>query len=114
ALKGLIVDFTGGITFTGHDGALDTRVTDPQIRFLDEDTAVLLVDFASNARDAAESGETDRETFDDLEFARLDLSAAEQADGAGSGGGDTRTWTDIPAVLTAQGASAFSTYSEGD
>jgi hypothetical protein len=103
------IDFTGGVVFTGHDGALDTRLSNPQVRILDAKTALLLVDFESNARDSAESGDTKRDKFEDLEFARLDLSAATPGGGEG-----VSAWRKIPATLTAQGAKAFSTYAEGD
>jgi hypothetical protein len=103
ATAGGQVDFAGSITFTGHDGALNTTVANPSIRFDDENTATLLLDVTGTTQE----GVTEEETA--VEFVTLDLSAAtvENADGV-------ITITGAPAVLTADGATVFGTYETGE
>ncbi len=96
------VAFDGAVRFTGHDGALDTTMANPQVIFTAQG-AVLLLDVA---------GETQGGTTVDeqgVRFADLDLAAATVtfADGV-------VTYADIPAVLTADGSAAFGTYGEGE
>ena len=95
--------FTGAIQFTGHDGALDTTVSNPQIRFVDENTAVVLLDIAGETQDGASVDQTA------VEFVELDLSAATVTNENG-----TVSITDAPATLTAAGESAFGTYEAGE
>ena len=97
------VDFTGSITFTGHDGVLNTTVANPSIRFDGPDSATLLLDVTGTTQE----GVTEQETA--VEFVTLDLSAAtvESADGV-------VTITGAPAVLTADGATVFGTYEAGE
>jgi len=97
-----LVAFAGSITFTGHGGVLNTTVANPQLRFLDADTAVLLLDVSGTTQDGA--------TVDQkaVEFVDIDLAGAlEQADG-------TITVTDAATVLTPAGAAAFGTYPAGE
>ena len=88
--------------FTGHDGALDTTIANPRV-VIDGERGVLLLDLSGTTQ----SGETVAQTG--VEFAELDLAAAEQG-----GGGDLVAFTGILATLTADGAAAFGTYPEGE
>lgn len=91
------ISFAGSITFTGHDGILNTTVANPAIRFDDADTAYLLLDVSGTTQ----QGEAVAEQA--VKFARLDLPTATVE-------GSTVTFTDAPAELTADGAAAFGTY----
>lgn len=94
--------FTGSVRFTGHAGALDTTIADPRI-VIDGDRAVLLLDIHGTTQEGEPVSSTG------VEFAELDLEAAERG-----GGGDLVAVTGIPASLTAAGAAAFGTYPEGE
>ncbi|TXK19344.1 HtaA domain-containing protein [Homoserinibacter sp. GY 40078] len=98
----LDVSFTGSVRFTGHDGALDTTVANPRI-VADGERTVLLLDVFGTTQDGAEVAQTG------VEFAELGLSDVEPARD-----GDTLTWTDVAATLTASGSAAFGTYPEGE
>jgi len=98
-----LIGFTGTIEFTGHDGALDTTVSNPQVRFVDENTAVVLLDIAGETQDGAAVDQTA------IEFVELDLSAATVTNEDG-----IVSITDAPATLTAAGESAFGTYEAGE
>jgi hypothetical protein len=96
------VGFSGSLRFTGHEGVLDTTVSDPVVEFT-ADGAYLLLDV---------SGETQQGTAVDasrVRFAELDLAAGTLAEVNGAA-----VYTDVPAVLTAAGAEAFGTYPEGE
>lgn len=93
-----LVRFTGSIRFTGHGGVLDTTVANPQLRFLGDGDAMLLLDVAGVTQDGAP---IDQKA---VEFAELDL-----ADAVDLGDGDV-TITAAPAALTPDGATAFGTY----
>lgn len=94
--------FSGWVRFTGHGGVLDTTIANPRV-VIDGDRAVLLLDISGTTQ----SGEAVAQTG--VEFAELDLAAAEQG-----GGGDLVAFTGIPATLTAAGAAAFGTYPAGE
>ncbi|MGX5682649.1 HtaA domain-containing protein [Schumannella luteola] len=97
-----VVAFTGSITFTGHGGILNTTVANPRLQFVDQDTAILLLDVTGTTQEGA--------TVDapGVEFVELDLSGAtELVDGV-------LTVTDAPAVLLPAGAEAFGTYESGE
>jgi len=101
----LSASFTGTVTFTAHDGALDLTVGQPRVT-TDNATksGAVVVDIWS--KDMA-SGET--VFYDDVTMADLDLTdvSPESSDGY-------TTLADIPAVLTADGAEAFAGfYGEG-
>jgi len=100
---GGVVAFTGSITFTGHGGILNTTVANPQVKFIDEDTAVLLMDVSGTTQDGAEVNSPA------VEFVELDLSTATTDDTDG-----VITITGAPAVLTAAGSAAFGTYETGE
>jgi len=98
-----LVTFAGSIRFTGHDGALDTTVANPQVQFIDADTAVILIDINGETQDGAAVAETA------VDFVELDLSAATVTNENGS-----VSITDAPATLTPAGSAAFGTYDEGE
>lgn len=98
----LDVAFTGSVRFTGHGGVLDTTVANPRI-VVDGERAVLLLDVHGTTQDGAAVEQSA------VEFAELDLDAV-----TATGEGDTRTWTDVPATLTAAGSAAFGTYPGGE
>lgn len=103
------VAFDGSITFTGHDGALQVTLSDPQVR-VDGDSAVLLLDVVSGSMEAAMAGKDDKTTHSDVPFVTIDLSDAEVETAAGQ---TTITVTDAPTTLTTKGEAAFSNYPEG-
>ena len=88
----LDVQYSGSVRFTGHGGALDTTIANPRV-VVDGDRAVLLLDVTGTTQ----AGDAVQATA--VEFAELDLSAVETARD-----GDTVTWADVPATLTAAGA----------
>jgi hypothetical protein len=94
------IQFTGSITFTGHDGILDTTVANPQLVFDGSDTAMLLLDVSGTTQEGVPVDERA------VEFATIDLE--------GAVGGDDVVLTDSPLVLTGGGATAFGTYEAGE
>ena len=96
------IAFPGSITFTGHGGVLNTTVSNPQITFVDADTALLLLDVSGTTQDGAA---VDNKA---VEFAEIDLAGVlENDEGA-------VTITAAPAVLTEAGAGAIGTYPAGE
>jgi hypothetical protein len=97
------IAFTGAVRFTGHDGVLDTTIANPRL-VLDGHSGSLMLDVTGTTRDGRPVSAAG------IEFAELDLTAAERTDD----GGVVRI-SGIPAVLTAGGAAAFgSTYQAGE
>lgn len=97
------VNFGGAATFTGHNGALDIRMSNPRVQVYSATSAVLIVDVVSKgyngSPDVSASGIT---------FANLSLPAA-------SVSGDRISWSGASASLTSAGASAFAGfYNAGD
>ncbi len=94
------VSFDGSIEFAGHGGILDTTISNPRLVF-DDGAATLVLDVSgtTQAGDPVDSTAVD--------FATIDLSGAPT---------DGRQFTvdAAPAVLTADGATAFGTYAAGD
>jgi hypothetical protein len=97
------LDFAGSITFTGHEGILNTTVANPSVRFDNASTATLLLDVIGTTQ----QGEVVSAL--DVEFVTLDLAAA-----AIESSGGVVTISDAPAVLTEAGAAAFGTYGAGE
>ena len=95
--------FDGSIRFTGHEGVLDTTVANPRVRFIDADTAIIVLDVAGVTQDGAD---IDQQGVD---FVELDLTAATVTDEAGA-----VTIADAPATLLPAGAAAFGTYETGE
>ena len=94
--------FAGSIAFTGHGGVLNTVVSNPQVKFVDATTGVLLLDISGTTQDGAA---IDNKA---VEFAALDLTDVVENDEG------SVTITAAPATLTAAGSAAFGTYPEGE
>lgn len=92
----------GAMRFTGHEGILDTTVSNLRVA-LDGQRLQLVVDVRGTTQEFVEV-----DTADVL-FATGDLAAAEWT--AGEGG---LLIAGIPLTLTAEGAEAFGTYPEGE
>ena len=103
------IEFAGGIRFRAHNDELDSFVSQPRIVFLSENRARMYVDIAQNNRELAVAGKIEYEEFEDVDFLELRLGEASV-----EREGSTVTFTDIPAVFTAQGEATFGTYQEGD
>ncbi|MCY7413006.1 MAG: HtaA domain-containing protein, partial [Salinibacterium sp.] len=97
-----LIGFPGAITFTGHGGILNTTVANPQLKFVNAATAILVLDVTGTTQDGAPIDSTG------VEFAILNLS------GASALSNGVLTITEAPAVLTTAGAEAFGTYEEGE
>jgi hypothetical protein len=97
------VQFPGSITFTAHDGVLNTTFSNPAFTFIDADTASLSLDVDGDTR------EGDTVNTPGVEFVTLDMSAATI-----SRDGNVVTLADIPTVLTEAGHTAFGTYPAGE
>ncbi|WP_139416023.1 HtaA domain-containing protein [Agromyces laixinhei] len=97
-----LVSFPGSIEFTGHDGALDTTISNPSIELVGSDEAYLRLDVTGTTQ----HGEAVTATA--VRFASLDLDGALVRDG------DSLVGTAVPAEFTAEGAAAFGTYSAGE
>ncbi len=98
-----LITFDGSVQFTGHGGVLDTTIANPQLRFDGGGKATLLLDVTGTTRD----GEAVNALG--VEFATIDLSAAERAATEGE-----LSYAGAPAVLTAAGSDAFGTYPAGE
>jgi hypothetical protein len=94
--------FAGSIAFTGHSGVLNTTVANPQIRFVDASSALLLLDISGTTQDGAV---VDNKA---VEFAELELAGVLENEGGAV------TITAAPASLTEAGAAAFGTYPAGE
>lgn len=103
------VDFPGAVAFSGHDGALNTTISDPQVQ-IEGDRALIVLDVEGASMDAAMEGRDDSKSVPDVPFVEVDLS---QATVETKGGRTTITATDAPTALTSQGEAAFSTYTAG-
>ena len=103
------VSFPGTVHFTGHDGALDTTMTNPEIT-LDGDKAYLALDFTSTSMDAALEGRSERSTRKGVRFVEIDLKGSKlEKKGANS----VLTVKNAATTLTADGAKSFSNYPKG-
>ena len=96
------VAFEGAIRFTGHGGILDTTVANPTIRF-DGGTATLYLDVRGTTQEGAIVDERG------VAFATMDL-----ADHVSDSRSGDIFFQDVPATLTAAGATAFGTYESGE
>lgn len=95
------VAFEGSIQFTGHDGALDTTIANPQIELGENGIAYLLLDVTG------ETQEGEAVSQEGVRFAKLDISGLEKTD-------TNLSIADATATLTAEGAAAFGTYPAGE
>ena len=98
-----LVQWPGGIRFTGHDGVLDTTIENPQVRFVDADTAYLLLDVSGPTMDG------DPVDADGVSFVELSLTGAMTV----SEDGLTVTGTAVPTEITTEGNEAFPNYEAG-
>jgi hypothetical protein len=103
-----LVSFTGSVRFTGHDGLLDTTIANPQILFVDESTAYLLLDVVGVTMDDALAGNDDVQVDEGVSFVKLDL-----AGGSVELDGSTLVATDVPTSITDEGFAAFPNYEPG-
>lgn len=103
------VSLTGGIRFTGHDGLLDTTVSNPTLLLAADGTARLLVDLTSVSMEDALAGAADSaQTFSQLPLVSLDLAASPlQVTDEGVSA------TDVPTAITQEGFEAFGSYEPG-
>lgn len=91
--------FGGTVSFSGHEGVLDLRVSNPRV-VVDGSRGTLVVDVRSSDMEGNTSSSSG------VAFASLDLS------GTKSTSGSTITWRGAPATLTAAGAKAFAGFYE--
>ncbi|MFF2388207.1 HtaA domain-containing protein, partial [Agromyces sp. NPDC058104] len=96
------VAFGGSIRFTGHEGVLDTTVSNPGLEFDGTAVAYLTLDVSGTTQDGTPV-EAKR-----VRFAELNLSSGFAAEEGSLVG------TAVPATLTADGAAAFGTYGAGE
>ncbi|MBD5785151.1 HtaA domain-containing protein [Cellulosimicrobium terreum] len=89
--------FGGTVSFSGHEGILDLRLSNPRV-VVNGATGTLVVDVQSSDMEGTTSSSSG------VAFATLNLS------GTKSTSGSTITWTGAPATLTAAGAAAFAGY----
>lgn len=96
-----VVLFPGSVRFTGHSGALDTTIANPQIELASDGSGFLLLDITGTTQ----SGQTVKQSG--VRFATLELTALQHS-------GDTLSVQNAPATLTSAGAGAFGTYPAGE
>lgn len=96
------VHFDGSVTFSGHDGILSTTISSPTLEIRDIDTAVLLADISgtTQAGDTVDAPQT--------EFVELRLSEGQRVVVD-----EQVTVSEVPVVLSEDGAAAFGTYDAG-
>ncbi|MEV8274250.1 HtaA domain-containing protein [Microbacterium sp. NPDC077184] len=95
-----LVGFGGSIRFTGHDGALDTTLTDARIE-LAGDRGYVVFDVSGTTQDGAPVAQAGVRL---AEFALPDLEVTD----------DGLLLDALPATLTDAGATAFGTYPAGE
>lgn len=93
----------GALRFTGHEGILDTTISNIRLEIVDTSRVELTVDVRGTTQEFVEV-----DTVDVL-FATGDITAAEW-----SAGEDGLLIAGIPLSLTAEGADAFGTYPAGE
>jgi hypothetical protein len=93
------IEFTGTVHFTGHDGLLDTTITDPFIRF-DGGSGELLLDVSGPTMDGTPFSQ------EGVDFVTMPALVVE--------GDDAVRTVDAATALTADGAVAFPNYAEGE
>lgn len=91
--------FGGAVSFSGHEGILDLRISNPRV-VVDGSSGTLVVDVQSSDMEGNKSSSSG------VALASLDLS------GKKSTSGSTITWSGAPATLTAAGAKAFAGFYE--
>jgi hypothetical protein len=96
------INFGGTVSFTGHDGVLNTTISNPRFVTTGPDTAILSLDISGTTMEGVEVARTN------VAFAAVDLTGATT-----EVNGSTITITQAPATLTPDGARAFGTYPAG-
>lgn len=91
------VSFSGTVNFTGHEGVLNLTIANPTVEFVGDGSARLLLDTESND----DQGET---AIDETQVSFAKIAEAGDFDPASG----SLSVTDAGAVLTAEGAEAFS------
>ncbi|QJW37956.1 HtaA domain-containing protein [Cellulosimicrobium protaetiae] len=91
--------FGGSVSFSGHEGILDLRISNPRV-VVNGSTGTLVVDVRSSDMEGNTS------SSNGVAFASLDLSGKKATSGS------TITWSGAPATLTAAGAKAFAGFYE--
>ncbi|WP_170245456.1 HtaA domain-containing protein [Microbacterium saccharophilum] len=95
-----LVSYGGGIEFTGHEGVLDTLLSDVRLE-LAGDVGYLVVDVSGATQSGVEASEKD------VRFAEFPLGELTVEEGVLALSG-------VPATLTEAGAAAFGTYGAGE
>ncbi len=109
--KRVSVTFPGKVRFTGHDGKLDTRVTNPKLVLTGAETAVLHLSTSGVSMKDAMGGDAAKPVVHrDVPFATVDLSTARVST---SGSTTTMTVREAPTTLTADGQEAMANYEAG-
>ncbi|EAR24904.1 conserved secreted protein [marine actinobacterium PHSC20C1] len=93
--------FDGTLRFTGHDGILDTTLTNLSIVFDGSTTAILVLDVFGTTQDGTPVDESG------VEFVSIDISDIDVADG-------TARLDAAQTMLTEDGSAAFGTYPAGE
>jgi hypothetical protein len=94
-------DFGGGVEFEGHEGLLEFNISNIDIEVTGE-VGVLVADVVSLPMPSEEDPNPEPVTYEDVEFAHLDLAGIEPLATM-----DSVAWMDIPATLTEAGVPAF-------
>lgn len=93
------LSFGGTVNFTGHEGALNMRISNPRVQILDGSQARLFAD----VRSTNPAGDVTVDASG-VHIANLNVS------GKKSMSGDTVTFSAVPATLTAAGVPAFAEF----
>ena len=93
----------GALRFTGHDGILDTTISNLRLVVESPERLVMVVDIRGTTQDFVPVDSVD------VPFLTGDLAAAQW-----SADGEALLIEAIPLTLTAEGAEAFGTYPEGE
>ncbi len=93
----------GSLRFTGHEGILDTTISNVRLVVESPERLVVVVDIRGTTQDFVPVDSAD------VAFLTGDLTAAQW-----SAAGETLLIDSIPLTLTADGAEAFGTYPEGE
>ena len=106
-----LVSFTGTVTFTGHDGLLQTTIANPVIEFVDEDSALLSLDVAGVSMDDALAGNTSNPLVaEEIPFVVVALTDGELSP---ADDGLSLLITGATTTLTDEGFAAFPNYEAG-
>ncbi|YAL83535.1 HtaA domain-containing protein [Dermacoccaceae bacterium W4C1] len=104
------ITFAGSVKFTGHDGLLNTTISNPRIRIQNAKTADLILDVSGVTMDDAMAGKNTPVVAKQIVFATLDMSNATV-----SVSNDKKVIraTAVPTKITAAGYKTFPNYPAG-